>query len=60
MKNIEIARNEEGHWIRVRTDDNKYGAICVEKIIRGPLTREAFCNWIDERIEEGETGNLIT
>ena len=60
MKNIEISKNEEGHWISVRTGDNKYGAICIENIIKGPLTCEAFCGWIDERIEDKETGDLIS
>ena len=61
MKNIQVCKKEDGkHWIRVRTEDDKYGAICIESIIKGPLTREAFCKWIDERIEDKEAGNLIS
>ena len=60
MRNIEVYSNQNGHWIHVRTEDNKYGAICVENVIQGPLTREAFMQWINERIEEGEVGDLIS
>lgn len=59
MRNIEIGRNEKGHWIHVRTEDDKYGAIRIEGVVNGVLTQEAFCEWIDERIEDGETGQLI-
>lgn len=59
MRNIRLGRNDEGHWIRVRTEDDKYGAICIEKVVAGHLTREAFIGWIDERIDAGEKGELF-